>query len=99
MSLKKIRNYNASIILDTRGYEEPVETLIEKLKGILTELGAEVTGTENIGRMDFIRVTNPKHTGDSYLEISFSGEPTLPASFHEKVRLDRTVKRLVIQAA
>lgn len=98
MSQTKQRDYKATIILDTRGYEEPVETLIEKVSKTLSDLGANVSSTENLGRIDFVRVTNPKHTGDSYIKVEFSAEPGVPGSFHETVRLDRTIKRVVIES-
>lgn len=98
MSQTTQRDYKATIILDSRGYDEPVETLIEKVTQNLTGLGANVTSSENLGRIDFIRVTNPNHTGDTYIKVEFSGEPSVPGSFHESVRLDRTIKRVVIES-
>lgn len=98
MSQTTQRDYKATIILDTRGYDEPVEKLIEKVTQTLTEIGANVTASENLGRLDFIRVTNPNHTGDTYLQVEFSGEPQVPGSFHERIRLDRTIKRVVIES-
>lgn len=97
--MSTLRNYIATIILDTRGYEEPVESLVEKLKDILTELGAKVGETRNLGRKDFIRVTEKGHTGDSYVEFSFEGPASLPSALQEKVRLDRTVKRVMVRSA
>lgn len=99
MSQTKQRDYKATIILDTRGYEEPVETLVEHVKTTLTDLGASVTSSEQLGRMEFIRVTDPDHTGDHYLQVTFSAEPDVPESIHERVRLDRTIKRVLIEAA
>lgn len=99
MSLNKKRKYIANIILNTRGYEDPVDTLVEKIKGVLSELGAEVSDARDRGRLDFARVTRPGHTSDSYLQVEFSGDPAVPAAFHDKLRLDRTVKRIIIQSA
>lgn len=97
MSLTLTKKYKASFILDTRGYDSPVETLVEKLEGLLKELGAEVQASKNLGRHDFVRVTEKGHTGDTYLEIEFSADPTVPAALHEKLRLDKTVKRILVE--
>ena len=45
--------YKATFILDTRGYEEPVDTLIEKLKTTLQSIDCEVENVENAGQKDF----------------------------------------------
>lgn len=97
--MSKNRSYKATVILDTRGYEEPVDTLLEKIKGILVELGATVSEGKNLGRTDFVRVTDKRHTSDSYLHLEFEGPATVPAALQEKVRLDRTVKRVVVMGA
>jgi small subunit ribosomal protein S6 len=98
MSLnQKNRTYLATVILDTRGYEQPVETLVEKLSGIFTSLGAKVESTENLGRRDFARIVDRNHTGDTYLQYTFSAAAEIPAAFREKVRLDKTVKRVLIE--
>ncbi len=97
MSATLTKSYRATFILDTRGYEDPVENLVEKLSGIIKELGGEVSETENHGRRDFARVTDAKHTGDSYVIFHFSGPLSLPAELHEKLRLDKTVKRLLVE--
>ena len=97
MSLTLTKKYKASFILDTRGYDSPVETLVEKLEGLLKSLGAEVEASKNLGRHDFVRVTEKGHTGDSYLEIEFSGGASVPAALHEKLRLDKTVKRILVE--
>lgn len=96
MSKTANRPYRATVILDTRDYKEPIETLSQKLQGILKNLGATILRVENLGRRDFIRVTERRHPGDFYVEIEFDGPGTLPAAFHEAVRLDRTVKRVLL---
>lgn len=93
------RKYKLTIILDTRAYEAPVETLEEKISGILKDLGAEVESVDNLGRKEFIRVTEKEHTGDTYLQVQASGPAGLPAAFQERIRLDRNIKRAMVEAA
>jgi len=95
MSKTTTRNYESTIILDTRGLEETVETIIDRIKGIYTDLGAEVSEAKSLGQHDFIRITDRNHTGDSYLTVNYSGPADVPSSFQEKVRLDKTIKRVV----
>jgi len=44
------KKYNATFILDTRGYEESVDTLTEKLKGVIESVGGKVAAVKNLGQ-------------------------------------------------
>lgn len=99
MSQQNNRNYKLTIILDTRGYDAAVETLEEKVSGMISELGGEVASVENLGRQDFVRVTEKDHTGDTFIVVKASGSPSLPGDFQERIRLDKLIKRAMIQSA
>lgn len=92
------RNYQLTVILDTRNYEAPVETLEEKLTSILSELGGEVGKMENLGRMEFARLPDEHHTGDTYLTVEASGPANLPGDLQERIRLDGEIKRVMVRA-
>ena len=93
------RNYRATFILDNRGKEETVDQIIESVKKVITEVKGEVTGVENIGKKDFVRVTDKKMTGAAYVHVNFSGSAETPANLIEKLRLNGTVYRTFIQSA
>lgn len=94
MSVTVNRDYRAIVIFDTRGIEDPVESLIEKISGILNDAGGEVKKVENIGHRDFVAGATHKHAGDIYAVFTFSGPAELPSVLHEKTRLDKTVYRV-----
>ena len=93
------RNYRATFILDNRGKEETVEQMIEGVKKVIAEVHGEVSAVENVGRKDFIRVTDKKFTSANYVQINFSGPPDAPANLREKLRLNSSVYRTFIQSA
>lgn len=95
MSLQTTRKYKLTVILDTRGYDAPVESLEEKVTGMVKELGGEVSAMENLGRQDFVRITEKEHTGDTYLQAEVSGPASLPGDLQERIRLDKQVKRVM----
>ena len=95
---KNKKQYRASFILDTRGYEDPVDTLIDKLKKAISAIGGKVSKTENLGHKDFLRITDKKHTGDFYIQIDYSGPVESTSALHENLRLDNTVKRILVQS-
>ena len=93
------RNYRATFILDNRGKEESVDQLIDGVKKEIVAVHGEVSGVENIGKKDFIRVTDKKLTGASYVHVNFSGPAEAPANLREKLRLNGSVYRTFIQSA
>jgi small subunit ribosomal protein S6 len=93
------RSYHASFILDNRGKEETVDQIVEGIKKVITEVKGEVANVENIGRKDFVRVTDRKFTGAHYVHIDFSGPADAPAALREKLRLNGSVYRTFIQNA
>jgi small subunit ribosomal protein S6 len=93
------RNYRASFILDNRGKEETVDQMIEGVKKEIAAVKGEVSGVENVGKKDFVRVTDKKFTNAHYVQIKFSGPAEVPAILRERLRLNPTVYRTFIQSA
>ena len=93
------RNYRATFILDNRGKEESVDQIIEGVKKEIVAVQGEVSGVENIGKKDFIRVTDKKLTAAHYVQIKFSAPASTPAALREKLRLNSSVYRTFIQSA
>lgn len=96
MSLTVSKQYRATVIFDTRGYDEPVDTLVEKVTELLTGLGAEIAKVDNLGHRDFVSGSTNRHAGDIYVTYDFDGDASVPAAIIEKTRLDKTVKRLQV---
>lgn len=92
------RNYRATFILDNRGKEDSVEQLIDGVKAVIAEAQGEVTQVNDLGRRDFIRITNPKFTAANYVQIDFSAPATGPADLKNRLRLNNTVYRTFIQS-
>jgi small subunit ribosomal protein S6 len=93
------RNYRATFILDNRGKEETVEQIIEVVKKDIVAVQGEVSAVENIGKKDFIRVTDKKLTGATYVHVSFAAPAAAPAQLIERLRLNHSVYRTFVQSA
>ncbi|MDR1817961.1 MAG: 30S ribosomal protein S6 [Puniceicoccales bacterium] len=91
-------DYRATLILDLRGVTVPVESVLARLKDTLAAVGAKVLREESLGQKTFVRVTDRKNPSGIYVQITFNGPTTAPAAFREKLRLDRTIKRLLVQS-
>lgn len=90
------KKYNATFILDTRGYTEPVETLIEKIKSVMESVGCKISNIENLGQKSFVRVTDKKFPSGIYVEVSYEAPSAANAQVREKFRLDKTIDRIMI---
>ena len=93
------RNYRATFILDNRGKEETVDQLIDGVKKVIAEVQGDVTAVENIGRKDFVRVTDKRLTGATYVHVNFAAPAEAPAQLIERLRMNNSVYRTFIQSA
>ncbi len=92
------KKYQTTFILDTRGYNEPVETLVEKLKGIIESVGCKIEASENLGQKNFARATDRSFPAGIYVRFDYEGPTNSASVIREKLRLDRTVDRFIVIA-
>ncbi|HRE81705.1 MAG TPA: 30S ribosomal protein S6 [Opitutaceae bacterium] len=88
------RSYRATFILDNRGKEDSIDQIIDGVKQDIAAVQGEVTGVENLGRREFVRVTDRKLTGGTYVQEAFSA----PAALRERLRLNNNVYRTFVQS-
>ena len=92
------RHYRGTFILDNRGKEESVDQIIDGVKKEIVAVQGEVTAVENLGKKDFIRVTDRKMPSGTYVQISFSAPAEGPAQLTERLRLNRSVYRTFVES-
>jgi small subunit ribosomal protein S6 len=92
------RNYRATFILDNRGREETIDQIIEGVKKEIAAVQGDVTAVENLGKKDFARVTDSKFTDAVYVQIDFAGPADSTRHLHERLRLNTSVYRAMVQA-
>lgn len=90
------RNYRATFILDNRGKEDSIDQIIEGVKKEIAAVQGDVTAVENIGKKDFVRVTDKKFTGAAYVHVNFSAPADGPAQLKERLRLNHSVYRTFV---
>ena len=93
------RNYRATFILDNRGKEDSVEQIIEGVKKEIAAVQGDVTTVENFGRRDFARKTDDKFPAGVYVQVNFTAPAAAPALLHERLRLNATVYRALVENA
>ncbi len=92
------RNYRATFILDNRGKEDSIDQIIEGVKQDINAVAGEITAVENLGRRDFIRVTDKKLTGGTYVQVAFAAPAAGPGQLKERLRLNQSVYRTFVQS-
>ena len=93
------RNYKATFILDNRGKEDSVDQIIDGVKKEIAAVQGDVTAVENIGRREFARKTDDKFPGGVYVQVNFSAPAEAPSQLHERLRLNDSVYRALVQNA
>jgi small subunit ribosomal protein S6 len=91
------RNYRATFILDNRGKEDSVDQIIDGVKKEIASIHGDVTAVENLGRKEFVRVTDRKFPGGTYVQIAFSAPLEGPAQLKERLRLNQSVYRTFVE--
>jgi len=92
------RNYRATFILDNRGKEDTIEQILEGVKTDIAAIQGDITAVENLGKKDFVRVTDAKLTGATYVQVCFAAPAEGPAALTERLRLNNNVHRTFVES-
>ena len=98
MSANKTNNYKATFILDLRETEDDAEKVLADIKATLATIDGEVSEAEDLGIREFSRAADQRFTQGHYCEIRFAGPGSTPAALKEKLRLDKRINRIFIEA-
>ena len=84
------RKYEAMIVLDTKGKEDTVEDLINKLTRDFEQNGAKLQQVDNLGKRKFPHA--PRHVDSGYfVNFFFEAEPTAVDKLQSKFKLNENI--------
>jgi small subunit ribosomal protein S6 len=92
------RNYRATFILDNRGEKDSIETILEGVKNEIAAIQGDITSVDNLGKRDFLRVTDAKYTAGTYVQVVFAAPAQAPTQLKERLRLNNNVYRTFVQS-
>jgi ribosomal protein S6 len=98
MSATTTNTYKTTFILDLRESDDDSAKVLADIQEVLVSLGAEVTGSDDLGVRDFARAADQRFTHGHYIEVFFSGAGSVPAELKEKLRLDKRVNRIFVES-
>lgn len=91
------RQYHATFILNTRQWEDSNEALLDRIKEQMEALGVTVEKVEKMGQKPFARVTEKSNPDGLYSHFQIKGLPDVPEKIQERFRLEKSVKRILIE--
>ena len=93
------RNYVATLVLDTRGSDDSADAMITKVSEIIAGMEGEVKKVENLGLRELARPQVRDFSNASYVRIDFESGPHGPTTIKEKLHLDKSIERILIELA
>ena len=98
MSATTTNNYKVTFILDLRNTEDDAVKVLADIKGVISAVGGEVSGSTDLGVRQFARAADQRYTQGTYLEVYFEGPSSVPADLKEKLRLEKRVNRIFVES-
>ena len=86
------KRYECLLAIDTRGQEDSVKEIIERLESEITKEGATVEQVQKMDRRPFSYVAGKLDAGH-YVNFVFHAEPQLITKLRSKFKLDPEVYR------
>ena len=84
--------YEALLVLNTRGKEDNVHGIVERLESEFQKEGAEIEQVQKMDKRQFSYVAGPLDSG-IYVNFVFHADPQLIAKLRAKFKLDPEVYR------
>ena len=84
------RQYEAIIVLDTKGKEESVDQILSTVSKDMEASGLKLKQIDNMGKRKF--PFNPRHVeAGTFMKIQFEGEPSSLDVLRAKLKLNENV--------
>ena len=91
------KEYQATFILDTHKWREPIEALIEQVKSVITEMGAEIIEVNNMGLKSFSRFPRKEFVAGPYVSIRCKADTSFNKVLQERIGLNPNVNRVIVE--
>ena len=92
------RKYEAIIVLDTKGKEDTVDTLVTQVSKEFEANGARLQQVDNLGKKKF--PTAPRHVeGGWYVNFKFESQPDSVEKIKNSLKLNENIYQQYFQRA
>ncbi len=87
-----MRNYDLSVLFDTKDGEEGAKALFTKLEDMITKAKGNILKSEFIGRIDLVN-TFRKYTQAYSVRIQYSGNDKVLAALSKEFKINESIIR------
>ena len=87
-----MRNYDLSVLFDTKDGEESAKALLTKLENVINKSGGKIYKSEFIGRIDLVN-TFRKHTNAFSARIQYSTDTKGLAGLDKEFKINEGIIR------
>lgn len=91
------KEYQATFILDTHKWREPIEALIEQIKSVIVEMGAEIVDVTDMGLKSFSRFPRKEFVAGQYVSIRCKADTSFNKILQERIGLNPNVNRVIVE--
>ena len=91
------KEYQATFILDTHKWREPIEALIEQIKAVIVEMGAEIEEVNDMGVKPFSRFPRKDFVSGQYVSIKCKADASFNKVLQERIGLNPNVNRVIVE--
>ena len=98
MSATTVNKYKISLILDLRSTQDDAKKVIDDIKQTLSSIGAETTEVEDLGTREFARAADRRFAQGHYVLMWVAGPSSVPIDLQEKLKHDKRVNRIFVEA-
>ncbi len=91
------KEYQATFILDTHKWREPIEALIEQIKSVIVEMGVEILEVNDMGLKNFSRCPRKDFVAGQYVSIRCKADTNFNKVLQERIGLNPNVNRVIVE--
>lgn len=84
------KNYEGLVVFNMKGNTLTLDELIKQIGSEMTEEGASITGTQDLGRREFANESNHLQAGH-YVSFSFTADPLSIKPIRERLSINTNV--------
>lgn len=92
------KEYQATFILDTHKWREPIAALVEQIKSVITEMGAEILEVKDLGLKEFACCPRKDFVAGQYVSIKCKADTTFNKVLQERIGLNPNVNRVIVES-
>ena len=94
-----MKRYEGLFILNNAGKEEALKETIDKISAEIATAGGKVETVQKMDKRNFSRIADKRFTSGYYVNVIFTGEPTLINQLNHRFELNEEVFRVLFTNA